>query len=185
MKTETIVEVIKKIEETTSSKEEQEHFSELMALISEMNIVDFEPNLSEDLNAELGSSFPGKYEILASLRDLFLEFKNEGDNQIIVEKGTCGHRCSRGRNCQTFNLQGNNSGKNFAFGFDKSEESFDNFHTCYGFLDKNNKPKYIDGDMAMKAIVKDSARQGKSITMDDAEILKGPLLRAIKGFYKK
>lgn len=171
---------IKKDLASLASEEEKENCQELIALIEEMNIIDFEPLLDEDLNSELGKKFPGKYTILAILRDLFIEFKNSGDTKLSIEAGTCGHNCDT--NCQIINLQGNNSGKNFAFGLDKSDSKIVNFHTCYGFADKNKTPKYIDGDMMMHSFRKDAEMKGKDTSRYN-ERLKEMMMSAVKIFY--
>ena len=181
MSTEIILEVINNTENKNTSQEGNDYNSELLALISEMNIVDFEPNLSEDLNSKFSDSFPGKYHILAILRDLFLEFKNAGDEQIIVEEGTCGHKCNH--KCQIINLQGKTSGKNFAFGLDKTEHNIINFHTCYGFVNKNNEPQYIDGDMMMNSFRKAAELKGKDTTMYDDK-MKDIFMTAIEIFHE-
>ena len=177
-----LVEVANRSTETLITDEENENFLEIMELISEMNVVGFEQKLDEDLNSKLSDLTPGKYQILAILRDLFIEYKSGGDTQLLVETGTCGHSCDR--KCPVINLQGNNSGKNFAFGIDKEDSNVINFHTCYGFVNKNKSPKYIDGEMMMNSFRKAAEMKGKDTSIYD-ETMKKVLLSAVKVFHEK
>ena len=163
--------------DTTSPSDD---FQELVALIEEMNIVEFEPLLDENLNSELEDSFLGKYHILAILRDLFMEYKAAGDTRISIEQGTCGHGCDK--RCAIINLQGNNSKKNFAFGLDKSDAPIVNFHTCYGFLGKNKSKKLIDEDMMFNSLKKDAELKGKN-TSGFNDGMKKILMDAIRVMY--
>ncbi len=175
-----LVEVLKQDDIDTKSPEDQEHLSLIMSLISEMNLVDFEPMLDEGLNSE---SSLNKYQTLAILRDLFIQFKEGGDTQILVELGTCGYYDCK-RKTTIINLQGNNTGKNFAFALDKTETSIINFHTCYAFVDRNQAPKHVDGDMMMTAIKKKNEFKG-GYTSDYDETTKNILLSVVRSFHDK
>ena len=166
----------------TDSINKNENLQELVSLIEEMNIVDFEPLLDEDLNHELDESFPEKYHILAILRDLFIEHKTNGDTRLLIETGTCGHDCDR--KCPVINLQGNSSDKNFAFGLDKTDSNIVNFHTCFGFVDKNNSPKFIDGDMMINSFRKAAEIKGED-TSSYNESMKNILMSAVKTFHNR
>lgn len=178
---ELLLEIVNKETERVIPNDEQDGFQEVLSLIEEMNIVGFEPFLDEDLNDDIGESFPGKYHILAILRDLFIEFKEQGDTRLIIERGSCGHQCDR--TCPVFNLQGNSSGKNFAFGLDKMDDSVVNFHTCYGFVDKQKTPKIIDGDMMINSLRKASELKGEDTSRYN-DGLKLILMSAVNMFHQ-
>ncbi len=182
MKSELLLEITQKEAVAPVTEKEGEDIQELISLIEEMNIVDFEPMLDENLNSEISESFPGKYQILAILRDLFEEYKAGGDSELQIELGTCGHNCDR--KCPVINLRGNNSGKNFAFGLDKMDSNVVNFHTCYGFVDNNKSPKFIDGDMMINSLKKGAEMKGQDTSRYN-DRMKTILMEAVHVFHEK
>lgn len=177
MNSSTLLTVHNRVNSGDQTTQDKDQLDEILALISEMNITDFEPHLDEDLNP--ADDKEGKYRTLAILRDLFEAFVSSGDSSVNVEQGSCANNCFK--DCKVVNLQGNHSRKNFAFNLEKTEGTITQFHPCYGFKDKNNQPKLIDGDMMMDAFRKRASMKGEP-TSQYNDRMKEMLLGAIKVF---
>ncbi len=132
-------------ENRNQTQENKNQLKEILELISEMNLIKLEPHIDPQVNKKLlKEKQPSKYQLLAVLRDLFLEFKASGDTSIKIEQGKCYSGCY-GDDCSVINLSGNNSGHNFAFVIEKSNDSM-TFHTCPFFMDDQKEFKKINTD---------------------------------------
>lgn len=121
----------------------KDQLEEVMNLLKEMNLVEFEPLLDEKLNSDMHQDlYLGKYRSLALLQELFLAYKDSGDTEIELEQGFCRFECHK--NCSVVNLRGNNSGKNFAFVLEKEDGVISNFHNCSLYENKDRIAQKVD-----------------------------------------
>lgn len=127
----------------SQTQSEKDQIEEIIKLIAEMNLPDFEPLLDENLNKDRHEElYLGKYRSLAILQELFYAFKESGDTEIEVEQGYCRVGCFE--NCSVVNLVGNKSRKNFAFVLEKENGLISNFHHCSLYENKERVAKKVD-----------------------------------------
>lgn len=87
-----------------------------------------------------------KYEFLALLRDLFIEFRKLGDTKILISEGTCGI-CGAYKVKSQYSsirpvrkvveMKGNHSGEAFYFALLSEDHEPLKFRICNGFVDRN------------------------------------------------
>ncbi|TCI84463.1 hypothetical protein [Tenacibaculum sp. M341] len=147
---------------------------EILALFAEMNVTKIEPIIDENVNDK---DSLGKYQTLAVLRDLFIDFKNSGDTKVSIEIGKCNSNCYP--DCAVFNLTGNTSNKNFAFVLDKENGIIKKLHYCGLFSTKDNIQKKPDVDMYINALKKEVEMEGGDTSQYDSEDTREMLKHAL------
>lgn len=128
------------ISDENFSYQEQDNISQLIDIIKSLNIREIEPYLMEgDLtNESIGSN---KYFFLSVLRDIFIKFKNLGDNSLTYFKSRCySSMCQNNHDKIVHAFEGNNSKSQFGFipvEADDSEKL--GLHFCFFFNGKNGE----------------------------------------------
>jgi hypothetical protein len=172
-KNEIILRCLEEDIETTNARNEIE---ELMDTIKSMNLEELDRLLDEELN----NNVSGKYFILATLRDLFINYEKLGDTELTLELGYCEKNCYKNA-CKVFNLSGKDSGKDFAFVIEKNSDRISGIHLCPSFTDSNDVKRPIDNDLYYDALKKDSEmRKKRKSNWDDEKSKK--LLNRLRKF---
>ncbi len=138
----------KSIDLTTLFIQEEKTFTlqkDFIDKVKTLGIMEIEPLLVEDTKI-IGRL--EKYQFLALLRDLFLEFKKLNDTEIIVDEGSCGicgkttitSKWSSIRPIRkVIELRGNNSNETIHVAILSRENENLNFKFCNGFILKNGE----------------------------------------------
>ena len=129
------------------------HQSEIMDLIEFIKNKDLD-SINALLNEDLNDSHYGKYKVLAILRDLFNNYEEFGDTELIIELGKCRSECYN-NTCKVFSIRGNHSNRNFSFVIEKEDESISGIHLCLGFIDQKNEHRLMDDDLFYEASKKE------------------------------
>ena len=88
------LEIISNIKRDTLNDSEKNQLEEVIALFSEMNVTEIEPLLDEKINGDkVDQNNLSKYQVLAIIRDIFLDYKKSGDTSILIEIGKCKGNC--------------------------------------------------------------------------------------------
>ncbi|MEM1324535.1 MAG: hypothetical protein AAGI23_01205 [Bacteroidota bacterium] len=109
--------------------------NELLKLMQDLNIQGIEPLISED--AVLQDIY-NKYDILAVLRNIFLEYKKLGDQEISIREGGCGSTCQL-NGAPVYELYGHQSERTFAFVIREENSQIVNIHPCMSYVDKDGE----------------------------------------------
>lgn len=161
------LEIISNIKRDTLNDSEKNQLDEVIALFSEMNVTEIEPLLDEKINGDkVDQNNLSKYQVLAIIRDIFLDYKKSGDTSILIEIGKCKGNCYPG---SVFNLQGNNSKKNFSFIINKNNGLIKEIHYCSLFSTNDNQQRKPDTQMYINTLKKQAEFQGEPTDRYDKE----------------
>lgn len=147
---------IKCFENTEETIMAKNQIDEILSAIRSMDL----NTINELLDEEIQSTDSGKYFLLAVLRDLFMNYEKLGDDEVTLELGRCDKVCYS-NTCVVFNLNGNKSGKDFAFVIENKNDELSGIHVCPKFIDSNNTKRPIDNDLYYDAIKKKSEMKNK------------------------
>ena len=131
----------------------------ILNTIIEMDVVELEKHLDEEVKVQKH----GKYFLLATLRDIFLRYKETGNSHIIVEQGRCRSGCYK-KPSNIINIRGNSSDENFAFVIEKENGKIALIHFCPNFVNMHNINIPASFELRNIAYRKESEMLGEDIS---------------------